>query len=378
MSHEAFLTAILAEPDSDAPRLVYADWLDERGDPHGELIRLQCAPLPEAAPSGRARKTRRSQPEAPPPDPERERRERELCEQFRDTLCKLGGTAVERDSITFARGFVAAVTINPAITGRNLRALAGHPLMALQPAGLPHWWGFATARSRGLLEARMAAASPYYLTAVTSLGLESTEMGDAAAAVLISAPTLVRLTQLNARSARLGDLFLRAVAKNPALANLEVLDLGGGADEGNGNDFTVAGLRALTRSPHLAKLTTLDLSHNFGLGDAIVRTLAAHPFPALTTLRLSSDGLTEAGIGRLAAAPWAARLKELDLENASPYGAGNDCGDAAALVLAQSPYLEKLERMHVGRYYAWRNLTDAGIQALTERFGEHVAIDPPM
>ncbi|HEY2147185.1 MAG TPA: TIGR02996 domain-containing protein, partial [Pirellulales bacterium] len=44
MSHgDAFLQAILADPEDDAPRLIYADWLEERGDPRGEFIRLQCA-----------------------------------------------------------------------------------------------------------------------------------------------------------------------------------------------------------------------------------------------------------------------------------------------------------------------------------------------
>jgi uncharacterized protein (TIGR02996 family) len=33
---------VIAAPDDDAPRLVYADWLQERGDPRGELIALQC------------------------------------------------------------------------------------------------------------------------------------------------------------------------------------------------------------------------------------------------------------------------------------------------------------------------------------------------
>jgi uncharacterized protein (TIGR02996 family) len=39
---KAFLSAILADPDDDAPRLVFADWLEERGDPRGEFIRGQC------------------------------------------------------------------------------------------------------------------------------------------------------------------------------------------------------------------------------------------------------------------------------------------------------------------------------------------------
>lgn len=40
---EAFLRAIFADPDNDLPRLVFADWLDERGESAwAELIRLQC------------------------------------------------------------------------------------------------------------------------------------------------------------------------------------------------------------------------------------------------------------------------------------------------------------------------------------------------
>ncbi|MCA9064132.1 MAG: TIGR02996 domain-containing protein, partial [Planctomycetaceae bacterium] len=37
-----FLTGILAAPDDDVPRLIYADWLEENGSPRGEFIRVQC------------------------------------------------------------------------------------------------------------------------------------------------------------------------------------------------------------------------------------------------------------------------------------------------------------------------------------------------
>lgn len=42
-TEEAFLAAVSDQPDDDTPRLVYADWLEERGH-HlcAELIRLQC------------------------------------------------------------------------------------------------------------------------------------------------------------------------------------------------------------------------------------------------------------------------------------------------------------------------------------------------
>jgi uncharacterized protein (TIGR02996 family) len=40
---EALMAAILATPDDDTPRLVFADWLDEHGDPaRAEFIRVQC------------------------------------------------------------------------------------------------------------------------------------------------------------------------------------------------------------------------------------------------------------------------------------------------------------------------------------------------
>ena len=40
---EAFLRGIFADPENDLPRLVFADWLDERGESAwAELIRLQC------------------------------------------------------------------------------------------------------------------------------------------------------------------------------------------------------------------------------------------------------------------------------------------------------------------------------------------------
>jgi len=42
MDEAALLAAIVAAPEDDAPRLVYADWLMQRGDPWGELIVAQC------------------------------------------------------------------------------------------------------------------------------------------------------------------------------------------------------------------------------------------------------------------------------------------------------------------------------------------------
>jgi len=42
MTEQDFITEILANPDDDMPRLIFADWLEERGDPRSEFIRVQC------------------------------------------------------------------------------------------------------------------------------------------------------------------------------------------------------------------------------------------------------------------------------------------------------------------------------------------------
>ena len=37
-----FLRKIADHPDEELPRLIFADWLEEQGDPRAELIRVQC------------------------------------------------------------------------------------------------------------------------------------------------------------------------------------------------------------------------------------------------------------------------------------------------------------------------------------------------
>jgi uncharacterized protein (TIGR02996 family) len=43
VEEDRFLQAILADPDDTSIRLVYADWLEERGDQRGEFLRLEAA-----------------------------------------------------------------------------------------------------------------------------------------------------------------------------------------------------------------------------------------------------------------------------------------------------------------------------------------------
>jgi uncharacterized protein (TIGR02996 family) len=65
--HEGFLRAILEDPSNDAPRLIYADWLDEQGDPvaaaQAEFLRLtvQAAQSPGRKREKKARQQRLQQ-----------------------------------------------------------------------------------------------------------------------------------------------------------------------------------------------------------------------------------------------------------------------------------------------------------------------------
>lgn len=75
IEREPLLQTILEHPEADWPRLVYADWLEERGETaHAELIRVQCE-LAHRACRGEWRKTLR-------------KRERELLRRPEFRVCR--------------------------------------------------------------------------------------------------------------------------------------------------------------------------------------------------------------------------------------------------------------------------------------------------
>jgi uncharacterized protein (TIGR02996 family) len=101
MTHQdAFLQAILENPDDDTPRLIYADYLDEHGDPdRAEFIRVQVALAT-----------------LPPDDSRRGQlgdRERQLLVEHREEW--LGPLRPLLSGRAFRRGFLDAITV-PAAT----------------------------------------------------------------------------------------------------------------------------------------------------------------------------------------------------------------------------------------------------------------------
>ncbi|MFO0740989.1 MAG: TIGR02996 domain-containing protein [Labilithrix sp.] len=114
VDHDEHLAAIRAAPDDDAPRLVYADWLLERGDPRGELIVLQCGPRTE----------------------ESRRREAELLREHE--LQWLGAVAYVTRTRRWRRGFV----VEAELTRRERGVVA--------PAiGDERWWSIRVLDARG-------------------------------------------------------------------------------------------------------------------------------------------------------------------------------------------------------------------------------------
>jgi uncharacterized protein (TIGR02996 family) len=88
-----FLRAILDKPDDQAPRLVFADWLDEHGDSdRAEVLRLWCAGA--NLPPGNARRTRL------------DRRQTSLCQAYSEhwaDVCGLPLTPDEEAAIFASR-----------------------------------------------------------------------------------------------------------------------------------------------------------------------------------------------------------------------------------------------------------------------------------
>jgi uncharacterized protein (TIGR02996 family) len=100
MTHEeAFLADITENPDDDTPRMVYADWLTDRGDPRGEFIHVQCS-LGSVA-------------EDDPCRPQLEARESELLALHQDGW--LGPLRPLLSRWTFRRGFLDAAAVPAAV-----------------------------------------------------------------------------------------------------------------------------------------------------------------------------------------------------------------------------------------------------------------------
>ncbi len=286
---QAFLEDVIAHPDDDAPRLVFADWLDDRGDAdRAELIRVQC-------------ELSRS------PD---ETRRRDLLAREEALLNEHGERWAEPlrglvDEWAFVRGFIekVALDMNYPFFDRLEKMFSLVPIRALRLKA-------ADFRPSPLLQAE------YDLARLRSLDLDLENVHDRALRELFSSPGLRNLTSLLVEIESPVDatqVTLKALAKAPALANLTEFGLHVGYNPGHLPDPVV---QALVRSPHLAKVTRLylPLAH---LSLTSARVLGSAPGRApLTHLHLSSAALSQGAHLELERGPNLARLERLDVRDA--------------------------------------------------------------
>jgi uncharacterized protein (TIGR02996 family) len=323
--HDALLAAVCAAPDDDLPRLVYADWLDENGDAdRAEFIRTQIT----IANGAKGAKLANLQ-----------KREAELLAHhwaaWTDDLAGFTDNHFE-PPFDFRRGFVEAISID----GESLRELG----------------------------TRLFRAAP----------IRTLRMGDEESLNnLRGCKHLLRVVTLDLTGSGLGDRYFRSAKffGSKMLANLTTLIARGMDDNGH---LDRDALLAIIGSKHLTKLSRLDIGGNWlyslrtdeerkEMTDCIL--CLGHNRP-LTELVMDGIGIGD-WVVRLAAEPWLERLKILDLDS-------NNISDAGARALAESTYLEHIERLNlldnIVHDDGETTLSPAVKRLLKRRFGERVQV----
>jgi uncharacterized protein (TIGR02996 family) len=368
---QAFLQDICEHPDEDAPRLVFADWLEEHhpteAAARAEFIRLQCR-LAGLPPEDR-------------PGPLL-RREASLLREHRAAWVKplrRIGTHVE-----FQRGFPETIHLAApkfVSVARELFSVA--PIHTLRLTQVARAWEKLLdcaeldrapvldlhAVGLGLARIRDLAKCPH-LGRVRELNLGANKIRSGGLAALAHSPGLTSLTCLRINTNQLDDDALAELARSPLLPRLRTLDL-------YNNPLTADALRALTRcrglrleeldlhgisqqgnvfarilseSRHWTQLRSLDLTGTL-LADEGVRFLAhAAHLGGLTRLRLTRNAITGAGLRALADSPWLRQLRVLALED-------NEIGaDGIAVLTREQTPFPALRSLALGGRFAQADL----------------------
>ncbi len=345
----AFVRPILAAYASDAPRLIYADYLDESDAPadhaRADLIRTQCAAA--RLPADHPRR------------PDLDAHAAALLADHLDAWAEpLRGLVVGTE---FRRGLLDSVLVGAADFCRHADLI------------------FRRAPVRRVRITDAAAhverlAGSAHLGLVRELDLCGTDLGNGGVNVLVRSHHVTQLRVLDLSFTGVGDSGLAAVARTP-FPHLHSLSVGGG------QAVTDRGIEALAAARWFGGLRTLDVSDN-RVGPAGMRALAAG---ALHALKVAANPLGDAGVMALVESPLFGRLvgraKAFDLRHvdlgpdgvaalaAAAPAAGlvgldlsaNDFGDAGvrALVAGHFDHLRRLTLARVG-------LTDRGARLLAQ------------
>lgn len=334
----AFLAAIADRPDDDLPRLVYADWLDENGEPdRAEFIRTQIelTRLPDTDPRVRPLKER----------------ENELRHAHQEAW-KL--PEFHRMSQVFRRGFVERVNVHAEWLVANPESLetAVGPLRAIRIynasrfvgrlAEVPGLARFEALDLTGTLFAGAADVRAFFSTArldrLRALAVCNSNFweGDELNA-LADTPVAARLQGLDISGNRVGDAGVRVLAARPEFGRLESFTY-----RGDEIDYQLlmhgTGAGALADSRTLTRLRTLDLGDQY-VGEGGFRRLVNSPNAAgLERLVVDYNDLGDISddwVSDLVESRHLANLRELSLR-------GNRLGPLGAEALANWPHLEQM------------------------------------
>jgi uncharacterized protein (TIGR02996 family) len=381
---EAFLQAIIDEPDDDALRLIYADWLMEQSNPRGEFIRLQVELTRPGLPAAMQGQYRA--------------RVRELLEAnweawvspLRQAIAAppkwaeawLTGGFVSEGLWKFRRGFVEELQLHLTTFAEAAeRIYRLTPLRHLKvkrsfPPGLPAAHGL---QERLTVEdVERFAACPYlaYLVALDFSDFYYAGLPDPeTVAELASSPHLKRLTTLSLYGTNVGDGAIAALAQASWLGQLKWLNLAH-------TNMTGQGLRALCATPHVPALRWLRLANN-PIGANLSALVGWEALRTVQTLGLKECGISNGmDVRDLIEVLQSIPLQTLDLDY-NPIGASGlaqllrgetlasasmvhlsacQLGDDGVDLLASSPALSRLETLSLAR----NDITDRGAQLLAE------------
>jgi uncharacterized protein (TIGR02996 family) len=222
----AFLRAIAENPDDGLPRLVYADWLEEHGEPErAEFIRVQCELARLSA--------------GDPGFADLKLGEEELLARYKSEW--LPGPF---DGLTFGpfeRGFIRT------LTATQFQAFLTHvwDIRPLRPIHELRISRMRTSQLRRLAQVRL-------LSAFTLLDVSNGTIGNDAIPALVRSPYLLSLRSLSLSGNRIGEVGTQALAEAATLAGLRTLDL-------RYNRIGDTGAEALAASAHLTGLSRLDV-----------------------------------------------------------------------------------------------------------------------
>jgi uncharacterized protein (TIGR02996 family) len=277
---DAFLRAIIDNPDDDLPRLVYADWLDEHGDPQrAELIRVQCE---LAALSGDENGL----------GPLGTRERRLLQAHFERWFAPFASFS---HVPSFRRGFVESFTTSVGALLRHAEQVWS--LTPLQGVTFVDAWE----------DLEKLAASPH-VGRLRSMNLFRNNLGTDEVRALAASPYIAQLRILNLAWNRFDSRAVEALADSPAVSGIWLLDL-------SVNDYGAEGLGALARSPYFHALEMLRLEHSH-IGPAGVEALcAANGMQQLRTLSLANNPIGTRGIRALIHSTGFPKLTRLSLSS---------------------------------------------------------------